>query len=125
MIENIGPRLSEQEFFRECLDYGVPGMGEVKRAVDYGDYVAARKYFALHIRTSLNPDIFFSIPFEKAENTYTYPGETEIEAADRISRYILISCGIAHDFGEVVDWFANPTYNKYKEWTWQLNRHND
>jgi hypothetical protein len=40
-------------------------------------------------------------------------------------KHRLISCGIAHDFGEVVDWFANPTYNQYREWTWQLNRHSD
>ncbi len=24
-----------------------------------------------------------------------------------------------------VDWFSNPTYNKYAEWTWQLSRHNE
>jgi hypothetical protein len=26
-------------------------------------------------------------------------------------------------FDGPVDWFSNPTYNKYGEWTWQLSRH--
>jgi len=125
MSQNLGPLLSDQEFFKECLNYDFPGMEEVKRAADNNDYPAARKHFANNIRLSLRPDFFFKIPFEILERTHTYPNETEKEAADRIVKHRLISCGVAHDFGEVVDWCANPTYNQYREWTWQLNRHND
>lgn len=125
MSKCVGPRLTDREFFMECLDYEVPGLEKVKSSAECGDYPSARKFFAQHIRESLKAEVFFTIAFEKAENTYTYPNEDEIDAAERISKNILISCGIAHEFGETVDWFANPTYNKYREWTWQLNRHND
>ena len=38
-----------------------------------------------------------------------------------------MSCGVMHDFGakNPVDWFHNPTYNGYREWTWQLSRHHE
>ncbi len=37
----------------------------------------------------------------------------------------LISCGTPHQFAGEVDWFANPTFNGYEEWTWQLSRHQE
>lgn len=37
-----------------------------------------------------------------------------------------MSCGYMHEFpGAEVDWESNPTYNQYKEWTWQLSRHHE
>ena len=49
------------------------------------------------------------------------------DACRRICRHTLISVGVPCEYGEgkPVDWKANPTYNGYREWTWQLNRHND
>ena len=63
--------------------------------------------------------------FEWPENIFFYPGETEKEIADRVCTGELISCGTPCQFGDQVDWFANPTYNQYAEWTWQLSRHNE
>ena len=39
----------------------------------------------------------------------------------------MISVGVPCDYGrdQEIDWCANPTYNGYKEWTWQLNRHHE
>ena len=34
-----------------------------------------------------------------------------------------VSCRVPYTFGEQIDWEFNPTYNGYKEWPWQLNRH--
>jgi hypothetical protein len=119
-----GPRLSDRDFFGRCLR-DTAEMKPVKLAAEKGDYPGARRAFAALIRRNLKPDLFFSIPYEAPENFYKSPEESEIEAANRICRNELISCGTPHAFGETVDWFANPTFNGYKEWTWQLSRHND
>ena len=51
------------------------------------------------------------------------PGETALQAAERILQGELISCSTPFTFVGDVDWFSNPTFNQYKEWTWQLSRH--
>ena len=50
-------------------------------------------------------------------------GETPEQAGERILSGELISCSTPHQFEGEVDWFINPTFNQYKEWTWQLSRH--
>lgn len=129
MEQTVGPLLGDREFFEVCLDLERPGMEEVKAAVEYakkeGTYQAARKAFADHIRESLQPERFFSMPYEKPENSYKKAEETDLEAAERIINHCLISVGVPCQFGDVVDWEANPTYNQYREWTWQLSRHNE
>ena len=43
-----------------------------------------------------------------------------------IMDYKMISCGIPWHFKDhVIDWEFNPTYNGYKEWPWQLSRHDE
>lgn len=120
-----GPLLSDEEFFMECLDENLSEVKEMQKVATAGDYQTARHLFAEYIRNTLDPDTFFTIPYEKPENWITKEGETEIESADRICENRLISCGIEYDFGDEVDWDYNPTPNQYKEWTWQLNRHNE
>lgn len=70
---------------------------------------------------------FFTIPYEVAENVYKLPGESDGEACDRIVSGTLVSVGVPGHFADTksVDWKSNPTYNGYREWTWQLSRHND
>ncbi len=129
MEKQKGPLLDDYTFFETCLDLNQTGMEEVKEAVELAkkeeNYQSARHAFAEHVRKSLKPDQFFSMPYEKPENVYKRPEETDLETAERICRHCLISVGVPCQFGEVVDWEANPTYNQYKEWTWQLNRHNE
>lgn len=120
-----GPLLDDKSFYQEHLNYSVPGLEKVKEAAEQENYEEAGKQLAAYIRESLTPEKFFTIPYEIPENVYTLPGESEKEAADRICTHNLISCGTPHQFGETVDWFVNPTYNQYKEWTWQLSRHNE
>ncbi|MDO4295554.1 MAG: alginate lyase family protein [bacterium] len=123
--KNGGPLLSDREFFLECLDENVEEVRQMQKAATEGDFLTARQLFAQYIRGSLQPELFFAIPYEKPENWITMEEETEEEAADRICENRLISCGIEYDFGKEVDWDYNPTPNQYKEWTWQLNRHNE
>ncbi|MFV0400789.1 MAG: alginate lyase family protein [Oscillospiraceae bacterium] len=125
MDMETGPLMDDERFFGQELNYTLPGTEAIKEANHRRDYPLARKEFAAFIRNSLDPDLFFTIPYEEAENLYTLPGESEEDAADRICRNEMVSCGEPFAFGEKVDWFHNPTYNAYPEWTWQLNRHNE
>ena len=128
MISNqteTGSRYSDAEFFKEQLNLRFPGMEEVAAAVAAEDYPAARKAYAAYIRSHLQPERYFCIPYDGPGNCIVLEGESEQESADRICRNRLVSCGIPHDFGSTVDWYQNPTPNEYPEWTWQLSRHNE
>ena len=125
--KKLGPLLSDEQFFGECLNLDYPGMEAVKEAVADEDYSLAKKKMASYIRKTLDADRFFEIPYEIPENIYKLPGESDAEAAERICNHTLVSVGVPCEYGKdnKVDWEANPTYNGYKEWTWQLSRHND
>ena len=125
--KKLGPLLSDEQFFGECLNLDYPGMEAVKEAVADKDYSLAKKEMASYIRKTLDADHFFEIPYEIPENIYKLPGESDAEAAERICNHTLVSVGVPCEYGKenTVDWEANPTYNGYKEWTWQLSRHND
>lgn len=136
--KQTGPILSDEAFFNECLDLDYPGMEAVKEAVkkENGqeneqageqDYKQARKEMAAYIRKTLDADRFFEIPYEVPENVYKLPGESDADACERICDHTMVSVGVpcVYGKGKPVDWEANPTYNGYKEWTWQLSRHND
>lgn len=122
-----GPLLGDVQFFEDCLNLDYPGMEPVKSCVLARDYSGARHAFAAYVRDTLDDRRFFTIPYEVPENIYKAPGESDAQACARICAHTLISVGVPCEFGEgkPVDWEANPTYNGYKEWTWQLNRHND
>jgi hypothetical protein len=119
--------ISDQTFFLEVLNPDYEGLQDVHEAALRGDYETAKIAFAEHVRQSLKVELFSKIPYEFPENVFMLDGETMREAADRICRYQLMSVGVMADFSSEkrVDWESNPTYNDYKEWTWQLNRHNE
>ena len=116
---------SDKTSVLDIIDTSFPGAEGLPAAGDE-EFVSS---FAAFFRSYLDSTSsrFFSIPYEKPENVYTLPGESEREAADRICRGTLVSVGVPSDFGcvENVNWHSNPTYNGYKEWTWQFSRHND
>ena len=118
----VGPRLTDERFFGELVDTTRDDLREIPALVGQGDYGAARRVFAAAVRQSLQPDRYPYVEGKRG-NSYMYPDETFEEAAERILRLELISCGTPHQFEGEVDWFANPTFNQYKEWTWQLSRH--
>jgi hypothetical protein len=120
-----GPLLTDREFFQEALLYDQPEMKPVQEAAEKGAYAEARKAFAAAIRKLLRPEVFFSVPYEIPEDIFKLPGEGDKEAAERMCRNELVSCGIPCAFGDRIDWFANPTFNGYHEWPLQLNRHHD
>lgn len=117
-----GPRLQDDRFFSELIDTSRPGLQTIPALVAAGDFGEARKVFAADARASVQPERF-PYPDQREHNSHLIPGETYEKAAERILRLELVSCGMPQLFVDEVDWFANPTYNQYKEWTWQLSRH--
>jgi hypothetical protein len=121
----VGPRLSDADFFGQALDTSRPGLEEIPAAVARGDFGAARRLFAAEARRSLQPARLLAIARRFGGDNVLHPGERAGDAAERILRLELISCGTPHQFAGEVDWFANPTFNQYREWTWQLSRHSE
>ena len=73
----------------------------------------------------MEPERFFRIQREFRGAHFMKEGETPEQAGERILSGELISCSTPHQFEGEVDWFINPTFNQYKEWTWQLSRHSE
>ena len=118
-----GPVLTEEAFFTECLDCAQPGLEGIPAMAAAGDYAVCRKIFGTYIRGTLKPEIFFTTLGKKSKKM---SDDALIKAAERACRNILTSVGTPFDFGDgPIDWYSNPTFNKYPEWTWQLSRHPD
>lgn len=117
-----GPRLQDAEFFTK-IDTTRSGLEAIPEAVATGDFTTARRLFAAEVRRTLQPDRFLRIKREFRGHSSMREGETIAEAAERILDGELISCSTPHRFEGEVDWFVNPTFNQYREWTWQLSRH--
>lgn len=116
-----GPVLSDREFF-EKLNYSeFPELSKVKQAVDIEDYTKAKEYFKSFIQGFLTPEKYFSAIGEEV----AHPELTASlkEKAEKALAHEMCSCGTPFKFEGTVDWYSNPTYNNYSEWTWQLSRH--
>src|SRR5512136_2977076 len=120
----VGPRLSDADFF-DKIDTARPGLEGIPGVVARGDFAMARKLFAAEVRRTLQPERFLTVPREFRGAHFMVPGETAEQAAERILQGELISCSTPFKFEGEVDWFSNPTFNQYKEWTWQLSRHSE
>ncbi len=117
----MSTRLTDAVFFGEHLDTTRPGLTEIPALAAKGDYKACRKVFAAYVRGMLQPERHFSKVPAIQKNL---ADGVDYERAEKALKNIMSSCGFEWDFGEgPIDWFSNPTYNGYKEWTWQLSRH--
>jgi len=120
-----GPRTSDTVFFSSLIDVSLPELEGIPDLASKGDFKKARRVFADYVRASLKPDYFNQQPYTVFETGIVFPGETWMQAADRICQNHVISCGTAYQFDKTIDYFSNPTFNQYKEWTWQLSRHSE
>jgi len=115
-----GPRMTDAELFT-ALVLENPGLAKVKAAVERGDRETAKRAFVEHLKSREKPRWFFD--WRDKPRPDQRPENPEVAEADRYARNELVSVRVWHDFGRDVDWSANPMANKYREWTWQLNRH--
>ncbi len=118
-------KMTDEIFFTQHVDTTIPGLETIPELCKNGQYDEARRVFADVVRRRAEPERFLSIPYEIGENIIRIDGEDEMAMADRVCRKIILSCGVPMDYSNGYDWTANPTYNQYNEWTWQLNRHNE
>ena len=119
---------TDEKLFCEMLDTSYPGLAGIDVTYTEKGLAAAEKQLADAIRANLNTDTYFTAPPLPRENEWHKKGEeTEVKAADRIITGELISCSVPMKYPDTkhVDWYANPTYNHYNEWTWQLSRHHE
>ena len=116
-----GPRITDGDFFDNLRD-DVPALSRARDLFLDGNPDGAISEFAAHVREKLDTDRYFSL-----SNTVRKPEATPelIARAERVMSHVLVSCSTPMEFGDRIDWFANPTFNEYKEWTWQLSRHSD
>ncbi len=112
-------RLSDFRFFTECLDSTVPALRTLGDLAENGRLDEAKRRFAAYVRDTLHPDSYL-----RGEKERLAPRAEEIAEACRMAmQHTFVSCRVPYTFGETIDWCANPTYNHYCEWPWQLNRH--
>lgn len=131
MDNNIkGPLVSDKRFFTECLDRGIPEMEKAARAAEREDYELACSIYAEYMRAHYSRELFFTsnrrrMNFDAPRDyNLSSPKSRRILAdAEKAEQHTMVSCSTPYHFEGKVDWFSNPTYNKYAEWTWQLSRH--
>ena len=118
--------ITDEKFFGEILDPSIPELSDLQTIYQKKGLAAAEKQFADFVRGAIETEKYFQIPYYERENSWSYPYESDLEAAERILSGSLMSCGYMHTFPNgKIDWKCNPTYNAYEEWTWQLSRHHE
>ena len=119
--------ITDERFYLEELDGGIAGLADIGVTYREKGVAAAEKQLADYVRFALQPDKYFQIPYYERENAWALGSDDDFAAAEKIIRGELRSCGVSFKFPdtESVDWNSNPTYNEYKEWTWQISRHHE
>jgi hypothetical protein len=96
-------------------------LAKVKAAADRGDRSAAKRAFVEHLKSRTRPRWY--LDWRDKPQPDQRPKSPRIGHADRYARNELDSVSVWRAFGGDIDWTANPTPNGYREWTWQLSRH--
>lgn len=118
---------SDQVLFCEKLDRTIPQLAGIDVTYKEKGLLAAEKQLADYVREALRPQDYFKIPYYERENAWALSSDDDFAAAEKIISGELRSCGVSHKFPDTehIDWQFNPTYNEYREWTWQLSRHHE
>ena len=117
----VGPRTSVEDFFAKHVDTSIPELAGIPALMEKGDVKAAEKVFADYVRATMQTD---KIIDEWLARKYSPVALSNLTSrAKMVMDYTLVSCRVPHHFADhKVDWLINPTPDKYKEWTRQLNR---
>ncbi len=116
-----GTVLSDEDFFYSVLNLDYPGLEKVKAAVRKKNLSKARKEYVVYLKTREHPNWHFD--WRDASENNVYDSDYDRTEADKVVDNDLTTVGVRHQFGPEIDWMANPTPNKYKEWTWHLSYH--
>lgn len=116
-----GTVLSDEEFFLSAINLSYPGLEKVRQDVSAADMAAAKADFIQYLKTRKGPDWYFD--WRDCHNKTNLNPNFDRTAADKVAENSVKEVGTAYQFGEVVDWMANPTADKYNEWTWHLSYH--
>jgi hypothetical protein len=107
--------ITDEKFFGEVLDLSIPELSDLQTIYQKKGLAAAEKQFADFVRGAIDTEKYFQIPYYERENSWSYPYESDLEAAERILSGSLMSCGYMHTFPNGrIDWKCNPTYNAYE-----------
>ena len=115
-------RLSDEKFYTEVLDLSIPELKKASELFKNGDSAGAEKVFADYLKS------VFPNPKTKPQHYYveTLGEPDEKKYADMICEGYVCVLDILHKFENgVIDWYHNPTYNGYVEFTYHLQYHND
>ena len=120
--------ITDEKFFCEALDeVNYPALAGIGANFKNNGLAAAEKQLCDFVRSFMRPDDYFKIPYYERENAWALGADDDFAAAEKILRGELRSCGVTKKFPDTehIEWEANPTYNEYREWTWQLSRHHE
>ena len=120
-LENVpSPGISDEELFK-MLDLDRPGLEKVRAAVASQDMKAATHEFAEYLRHRERP-LWFS-DWRNEPKRADDPSKVDTTGADKVLAHELWSCSHYNKYEGEIDWTLDPI--NYKEWPWQLNRHQD
>ena len=114
--------MPETEFLRNHVVRGFPGLECFDAGIASNDIALARSQFADFVRGWLASHDTTGI---KAREKFTKREKDDCrKGANGLLNYRFWECGQSYTFtNRMVDWHFNATPDKYREWTWQFNRH--
>ncbi len=115
-----GPLMTDEQFFA-ALNLNLPALSAVRQAVQRGDFAQAKRLFAQYMRSRKTPRYFFT--WDDKPPPEKRPKNPDTRIADDALRHRFTVTGVPYQFGEEIDWTANPTDPFDPEWTWQFSRH--
>lgn len=116
---DVGMLFEERKFFEEDLDLTIPELKAAAELYAKGERDAAVKQTVAYIKSVIDPEKYLTIPYDlTVSGKYEGKSINSIDIADLSLEGKFSSVGVWIDFGKdkPIDWFANPCYNKYREW---------
>lgn len=121
-VAGSGPRMTTAELFNGHLDTSIPALRDIPTKMASGDEAGAEKIFADYVRSTLKADAITRQWREKTYSAHERAALRETVAATLDYRFEAGGAGWHHFKDRKIDWTYNPTFNGYREWTWQFNR---
>lgn len=117
-----GPLTTDQQLF-DALNLELPELKDVKEAVAANDLHLAKKRLVHYLKTREKEQTRWFTDWRRAGTPEVRNEKYFNKTAENACKNLLESCNVPMQFGERIDWTANPTKLQYAEWTWQLSRH--